>query len=90
MLSPDVAGRIGRSSKPIRRELSRYALRSVGRGDPWFLRKTDMGRVFAGIDPVEHDPGAVDYWFKTPGRPPWLCRAPDGVEYVHYRYGKRK
>ena len=55
-----------------------------------FLRETDMGRVFAGIDPVEHDPGAVDYRFKTPGRPPWLCRAPDSVEYVHYRYGERK
>ena len=58
-----------------------------------FLRATDMGRVrrvFAGIAPVKHDPGAFAYRFKTPGRPPWLCRAPDGVEYVHYRYGERK
>ena len=54
-----------------------------------FLRETDMGRVFARIAPVEHDPGAVAYRFKTPGRPPWFGIGPDELhdpDAVAYRF----
>ena len=56
-----------------------------------FLQQTDMGHVFAGIDPRKlRYPGVVAYQFNKPGYPPWFSNTLETVKRVRYRFGERE
>lgn len=55
-----------------------------------FLRQTDMGRIFAGLDKNIRGVRPVSYRFSKPGHPPWMRPAPMPITTVHYMFGAKE
>lgn len=55
-----------------------------------FLHQTDMGRIFNGLQRIQHDHRSVNYRFVKSGHRPWLHPTPKLVLPANYQFGANK
>ncbi len=84
-----------RTWRDVSGELQTWSGKTDNALDRWaekmreFLQKTDMGRVFGGLDSLA-EPETVVFRFSKPGHPPWMDSAPSAVESVQYKFEREQ